>query len=323
MKDAEVKVLLCSRPGGAFGYITDGWLNALHDRGHSVRRWDGIENSWADFAPDLYIGCSGHKQPILHNRNCKIAIHVNPHGPVNIDGINESQDNIKWTLNQNPDVVFGYGHEDDRLIWSDWTAEYNIPWVPMACAGDRILFNQIQPNDRPFDLIYLGGRWAYKAQTIDSYLLPVLKNKEIKYSVRGWGDWPSGVCDGILPEDGANQFLNSGRIGPCIAEMHTHQYGIDVPERAFKLALCGTLVIHDAVPIMKRFIPSAIVAQNPKNFAELCLHYIQNEDERLEMVNKQKAEVLAVHTYHHRIQTLLLALGFVDEAKGMLDGDSD
>lgn len=317
-----MKVLLTHRPGGAYGYITDGWLNALRDRGHEVRRWDGMENTWHEYDPDLYMGCSGHKQPIPPHNNCKIAIHVNPCGPVNIDGINETNENITWTITQKPDVVFGYGYEDDRLLWSDWSNKHNIPWVPMPTAGDAILFGiAASPEERPYDIVYLGGHWKYKGQTLDSYLLPALRIEELKYRVCGWGDWPPGICDGILPENEAKGFLNSGRVGPCISEIHTHQYGIDVPERAFKVALCGALVIHDPVPVIRKILPHAVVAQNTENFVNLCRNFTRPENaaERQELAEKQRQDVLSAHTYHHRIKTLFSALGFAEEAKGMLD----
>lgn len=318
-----MRILLCNRPGGAFGYITDGWQNALRDRGHEVRRWDGLENSWYEFQPHLYIGCSGHKQPILLNRgSCKVAIHVNPYGPVNIDSINESNENIKWVLNHRPDVVFGYGHEEDRILWSYWTSKHNIPWAPLPCAADRTIFHDyIAPSERKFGAIYLGGYWKYKGRTIDEYLIPALKNlsdNNITYSVHGWGDWPNSICNGILSEDRSNEFINNGLVGPCIAERHTHQYGIDIPERAFKLALAGTLPIHDPIPMIRRLIPSIIVAQDQSNFIDLCKHYCQNENERIEKVEQIKKEVLASNTYHHRMQTLFYALGFELEAKEMV-----
>lgn len=316
-----MKVLICNRPGGAFGYITDGFYNALRDKGHTVRRWDGIESSWRSFDPDVYIGCSGHKQPIPPNRrNCKVAIHVNPYGPVNIPGINENTDNIRWTLNQKPDAVFGYGGEHDRLLWSYWTTKHNIPWVPMPCAGDKVIFKQ-SSESRQYDVVYLGGRWAYKAKTIDAYLLPALtelSKRNFKSSVRGWGDWPDGVCGGPLPEDQANEFLNSGRVAPCISEAHTHSHGIDVPERVFKTALCGALPVHDAVPSLTSLLPSVVVAQTPQNFVDLCVHYAGNENERLAKLLEIQREVLSNHTYHHRMSALLSVLGFAQDAENMV-----
>lgn len=318
-----MKILLCHRPGGAFGYITDGWNNALRNRGHEVRRWDGLENTWREYDPAIYIGCSGHRQPIPPHRNCKVAIHVNPYGPVNIQGISESDESIRWTLAQKPDAVFGYGHEEDRLLWSHWTNKHDTQWVPMPTAGDAVMFGvTTPPEERPYDVVYLGGRWKYKGQTIDTFLLPALKIEGLKSRVMGWGDWPPGICEGILPEDQSKAFLNSGRVGPCISEIHTHQHGLDIPERAFKLALCGTLVIHDTIPTLKRMMPNAVVSQNAENFVDLVKHYTRPENaaERQELAEKQRQDVLSANTYHHRMSTLFAALGFANEAKGMFDG---
>tara|TARA_R110000751_G_scaffold6623_5_gene28186 strand:+ start:2791 stop:3753 length:963 start_codon:yes stop_codon:yes gene_type:complete len=320
-----MKVLLCNRPGGAFGYISDGWANALRSKGHLVERWDGQPDSWTNFGPDLYVGCSGHKQPILKDRgDCKVAVHVNPYGPTSIPGINENMGNIEWTVAHKPDVVFGYGHERDRLLWSYWKQNYGIQWVPMPCAADTTIFKPTTKHqDKDLDIVYLGGRWSYKGQTIDRFLLPALskaKNDEgMSYSVRGWGEWPSGICEGILPEDQSCQFLNRGRIAPCISEQHTQQFGIDVPERAFKVALCGALIIHDPVISVRSFIESAIISANAGNFYDLIRHYHHNEEERQELVKKQQEEILLAHTYHHRVAGLLDSVGYKTEAEAMIN----
>jgi len=316
-----MRVLLSHKVGGAFWFITEGCRNALQDKGHQVERWDGNAASWDAFDPDLYIGCSGHRQPIPASRGkCKIAIHVNPFGPVNIPGINEGVDSIKWVTEQKPDAVFGYGDEDDRLLWSYWEARRNIPWVPMPTAADRIVFNQITgTHNRHLDVVYLGGRWPYKAKTIDAFLFPVL-NSGLKCRVHGWGEWPNNLCSGGINDERANEFLNSGKLGPCIAEQHTHDYGIDIPERAFKVAVCGTVVIHDSVPAIKRYIPSAIVARNPSEYLEMCLYYArgENEAERIELAGKQQSEVFSAHTYHHRMAALFKSVGFVDDSERMV-----
>lgn len=313
-----MRILFCHRPGGAFGYITDGMVNALRSKGHIVARWDGLEDSWRNFGPDIYCGASGHKQPIPPKKNCKIAIHVNPYGPVTIPGINESDENIRWTLAQKPDVVFGYGHEEDRILWTYWTSKHGIEWVPLPTAGDKTIFKVMPGVEKKFDLVYLGGKWAYKGITIDAYLMPLLREKKLSYKLHGWGEWPAGVTSGILAEDQACQFLNSGRIAPCIAEQHTHAHGLDIPERAFKVALCGALIVHDPTLALRRMIPSAIIASNPAQFKEYCYHFNKNEPERAKLVEKQRQEVLSNHTYHHRLSGLLRSLGFVEEAHNML-----
>lgn len=323
-----MRILFCHRPGGAFGYITDAMINALRDKGHTVSRWDGLEESWRVFAPDLYCGCSGHPQPIPAKHNAKIAIHVNPHGPVQLGGkdtglpvINEAEPAIRWTLNQKPDCVFGYGQEEDRILWSHWTTKHGVPWVPMPTAGDRTVFKQTMTEEqKQHDLVYLGGRWAYKGITIDAYLVSALQTGRFNYKLHGWGEWPKGLCSGGLADDQACRFLNSGRIGPCISERHTHAYGIDIPERAFKVALCGALVVHDTPMGINRMIPSVIAANNPEQFLDRLTYFSrpENSSERIVMARQQQREVLSAHTYHHRLAGLFLALGWSDEASHML-----
>lgn len=314
-----MKILLPQRPGGAFGYITDGWINALIDKGHTVRRWNGDQQEWIQFNPDLYIGSSGHKQDIPINRRAKIALHVNPYGPIKIDGINESEENIRWVRDNNPDIVFGYGFENDRLLWSSWTDVCGIKWIPMPTAGDKTIFNNLN-LDRQYDVVYLGGRWAYKAITIDMFLLPVLRDPGISFKLHGWGDWPAKTNSGILEESNVNVFFNSGKVAPCVSEKHTHTHGIDVPERAWKVSLCGTLAIHDAVPTLRNNFKSLLIARNPTEYKNMIVHYSnpQNREERDMLASAQTNEVLQQHTYHNRLSLLLETLGFKDQSQLML-----
>jgi hypothetical protein len=314
---------MCRRAGRAFGYITDGWINCLRDKGHTVQRWDGQQSSWDQFDPDLYIGSSGHKDPVPLKRRAKVALHVNSWGPIGIDtanesreNISESRENIAWVLARNPDVVFGYGFAKDQELWRDWTHRGGIPWVPMPTAGDRIAFQHVM-SQRMFDFVYLGGRWPYKSHTLDKYLLPLLQ-LPLTYAISGWGTWPPNTKVRELPEHEACQFLNSGNIGPCVSEKHTHQFGIDIPERCWKVALCGLLVLHDPVPGMEKVFPDAVIAADPQDYANKCFYYAQHDAERIELADNQRQFVLNNHTYHHRIRDLLQATGFIEEAKNMI-----
>jgi hypothetical protein len=315
------KILLTNRPGGAWGYITDGFANALKDKGHIVRRYDNQIQSWLSFQPDLYIGCSGHKQQMPEKHNAKIAIHVNPLGPIEIPGINENQQTVEWTLAQNPDVVFGYGFEQDKIYWDYWISKHNVKWVPLPTAGDKTLFKDLQ-KQRDLDVVYLGGRWAYKSLTIDSFLLPIIRRPDLKSELYGWGDWPSGVSKGLLPEAQVVEFLNRGLVGPCISEQHTQKFGIDLPERVWKLALCGVLAVHDPVPTMKTIFDAAhiLMAANEKEYNDIISFYCDplRKEERYLRAETQKQHVLNAHTYHHRLSDLFKSLGWVDEAAAML-----
>lgn len=307
-----MKILLTHRPGGAYGYISEGWLNALRAAGHRAERWDGQAGSWNSFDPDVYIGCSGHQQPIPQERRAKIAIHANPYGDINT-GVNESPSTVAWVLRQKPNVVFGYGDDLEAAKWAGWPDRHNIPWVPMPTAGDSTVYFPRPEIERTIPAVYVGGYWPYKAKTIDKFLLPVRKAMDLR--IYGWGNWPGGATP--ASDEEVSTLLASARVGPCITEMHTVTTGIDLPERAFKVALSGAVVVHDNAAVVKRFIPSAIVANNPAEFVELCKHWSES-DERDVLADKQRQEVLAGHTYFHRMARLLRSLGISDSELGDL-----
>lgn len=317
-----MRILTTHKVGGAFGFITESWINALKDKGHVVERWNGIAKSWFDFNPDLYIACSGHKQPIPSNHSAKIAVHVNPYGPIDVKGINESQQAIDWVKSIRPDVVFGYGFDEDRVYWQYWQEKLGIKWCPMPTAGDKTIFKTTKLlTHRTNDLIYVGGRWSYKVVNIDAYLTPAIKHIQengYKAEIYGWGDWLPGQSRGITPDENVPVVFNNAKIGPCISEPHTQSHGFDLPERFFKVALCGLLPIHDPVPTLRKLFPDLPMARDPGEYAELCCHYLRKEKERLDLSIKIYKQVIENHTYHNRLSRLFKELGFDQESTDML-----
>lgn len=312
-----MKILLPHRVGGAFGHITDSWLAALLHAGFDVKRYDGAVESWLNFDPDLYIGCSGHRQLIPSDTKAKIAIHVNPFGRMNVPGIDESADAIDWVCKQKPVTVFGYGFEIHRHYWSKWETDQKIPWTPMPTGADYCKYKNLNLN-RIYDIVYLGGRWAYKAKTIDKYLLPLLRSADVTKKVAGWGDWPAELNVTELPLNEENRFFNSGNIGPCMSEPHTYEHGIDLPERAFKLALSGTMFIHDAKRAISSILDTAVAADSPEEYVKLHKYFINMPAKRESAADMQRLEILAGHTYHHRLALLLKNCGFATEATQLL-----
>ena len=315
------KILVCHRVGGAFGYITDGWINALRHAGFQAARWNGERASWNRFDPDLYLGCSGHRQKIPSKKargKCKVAIHVNPYGNPSLSGIDESPQAIDWTLSQSPNIVYGYGFEKDRHFWAHWDSS-NAPWVPMATAGDATKFSPSRGSHDKFDIVYLGGRWPYKAKRIDKYLIPYLLSTSRRYAVCGWGNWPPGMCRGQLDESIADEFLASGKVGPCVSEPHTGRYGIDVPERVFKVILSGAIAVHDPVPELDMILPNLIIASNPDDFASAIDRTLAMDNRsRKQLLSEQYCDVSSAHTYHHRLAGMFKAIGFDTAAQRML-----
>jgi hypothetical protein len=133
----------------------------------------------------------------------------------------------------------------------------------------------------------------------------------------GWGGW-KGVKQycGVLPyNDSGRVFLSSALVCPCICEPHTTVYGIDIPERFFKIALCGSLPILDSIAGFKRYCDKYLMADNPSQYYDLITKYALDSNyinEGINIAKEIRLEVLKKHTYHHRMRDLCKCLGLED-----------
>ena len=320
----KLRILCCDPPGGAFYHITKAWGRAFEQLGHTFTKWDGKENSWRKFNPHLYLGCSGHRQPIPKGTKTKVGIHVNPHGKIRLNplhgvDVNEPGHAVKWSVSMKPDFVFGYGiQQDEKTFWSKYKSDHNIPWFGVPTAGDPFHYYKDPDESLVCDIGFVGGRWSYKLHNLDKYLVPLFK--KYNYKCFGWGGW-EGICESKeLPDntDVDRKLFSSAKICPAICEPHTTKYSIDWPERIFKIPLCNGFTVSDPVANFDRYLPTDVFPMS-SNLVELCDYYLKNEDERKQLADKQMRFILENHTYINRIHTLFVAAGFKQEAKDALN----
>lgn len=317
-----MKIFIRNTKSGAFFYIASGWARAFRKAGHQVVMWDGDISEWNRASPDIYIGCSGWPQQLPSNHKAKVAIHVNPwcdeiikvpNGPL----INDNTKAIKWTLDQKPDFVFGYGNDDDmKKYWYKWAKYTNI--VGMPNAADVELYKRINADPaHSVDIGWVGGYWGYKAINMDKYILNVANNfNTIWYGHSGpKKPFYRGKIDN---EDLVLKLFSSAKVCPTTVEPHTTNYGIDIPERIFKLGACGAMVVSDPVAGIRRYFneEELIIAKNPSDYLDLCRYWINTtEYERRAKAAKLHKAVISKHTYYHRAQKFLQSFGFVNDAK--------
>jgi len=329
----KLRILCCNPDGGAFFYITKGWENAFKALGHDFVRWKGDLATLEKYKPHLYLGCSGWRQKFpVGKYDTKIGIHVNPWGSTVLKpeprepDINEPAEARKWTLAQKPDFVYCYGGAHDiPTMWNLWQEKTGIPVVPMPTGGDAVVHKPVNPDSKYVcDVGFVGGYWPYKAMNIDKFLTPVIK----KYNSRvyGWGGWKhiGNKSKGPIEDHEVNKLFSSAKICPAISEPHTIRYGIDIPERIWKVPLGGGFTISDPVKNLDKYISynDFITARNPQEYANLIAHYLPREEARKKLAKRQRLAVLKDHTYFSRIQGFLRQCGFdaeADEAQRMVD----
>lgn len=323
----KLNVLCCNPDGGAFLYITKGWEDAFKSLGHNFIRWNGSSKQLRNFKPDLYIGCSGWRQNFpkwaRNEFGTKVAIHVNPWGSTVLKplkgepDINEKPQAIKWVASQEPDFLFCYGLEDDiSHMWNKWKT--NIATVvPMPNAGNSISHKPVSPDPKfSCEVGFIGGRWPYKAINIDKYLLPILKDTNSK--VYGWGGWKGlPFYKGKANDSIVNKLFSSAKVCPSVVEPHTTRYGIDIPERMFKVPLGGGFTVCDPCKGLDRLVSLKVfpMAKNPKEYRDLIKYYLNHDKERNELKKKQREAILKGHTYLTRIQNFLKFSGHKEEAQ--------
>jgi hypothetical protein len=325
-----LKVLITKPSGGAYLYIVKAFRNAFKDIGCEAELWDGDHKVFNDFDPDLYIGCSAYRHELPDDYRGPKIYHVNPYGtilnPLHGIDINERQDTIEWVLSQEPDAVFGYGHQQDgETYWSEWTKTHGIPFVGVACAGDAV---EYYPDKTKVDykIAYLGGRWGYKGHNINSWLVPPLDEFKDVVSVKGWGGWQDKkYYHGVIPvNESGRQFLSSALVCPCICEPHTSVYGIDIPERFFKVALCESLPILDKVNGFDRYMDNYVMAESIRQYRDFIHDYtFIKHDDRIELSKVIRSEVLQKHTYHSRMMNVCKCLNYYDVVEKFEDRISE
>jgi hypothetical protein len=338
----QLRILCCNPDGGAFLHITRGWEDAFKALGHSFKRWQGSDRELKNFKPDIYLGCSGWRQNFpkwaKEEFKTKVGIHVNPWGSTVLQAlpgepnINESTSAIAWTKSQFPDFVYCYGNDDDiSHMWNFWEDKAGIPVVAMPNGGNSIKYKPIGPGIEKHHFIcdvgFVGGYWPYKAMNLDKYLMPVIRNNNIITKIWGWGGWKHigrKYQGSIKYELDVNTLFSSAKVCPSVVEPHTSRYGIDIPERMFKVPLGGGFTICDPVKNLDKYVDynTFITSRNPTEYLEQIIYYINSDKARIDLAKKQRLAVLKDHTYLHRIQGFLRQSGYnsqADEAQKLAD----
>jgi hypothetical protein len=318
---AKLTIFITNSKSGAFFEIAKGWKNAFAAGGHKVIMWDGSHQTWNAAEPDIFIGCSGWRQTPPKTHQTRIAIHTNPYcdttiqipsGPL----INEQKVAIDWTVAQKPKFVFGYGLQDDMYQWwYGWKKNHDIDVVGMPNAADATIYKPGKPRQSLVcDVGWVGGYWGYKAINMDKYIVPVAR--KYKSIWLGWSG-PKDLWKGKTTQEEICALFHSAKICPCVVEPHTTKFGIDIPERIFKVAASGAMTISDPVVGIDRYFNKDVLptATNPDHYMELCHMYINmNDAQRKTQAKLMRKEVMENHTYYNRVRQFLKSFGYYNEA---------
>ena len=185
-------------------------------------------------------------------------------------------------------------------------------------APDDTVYNYTEPykpeNDYTaweHNITFCGGYWAYKAQNIDKYLMPVLLKHRLNTYLVGKG-WPI-ATDPDCGEIELSRKYGASKVSPNVHEPHSTDGGYDVVERVFKTMLCGGLCVTDPVEELESGYhfehgEHLIIASDPKNYADIIDEILLRPEQYAHVREAGRVFVKNNHTYKHRVTQLLTDL---------------
>lgn len=214
---------------------------------------------------------------------------------------------------------------DNVVLWSQHEPEANERWFGnWEKNGFNFIFLPHSANiirlfpssfDIQRDLIFIGNA-AHKPIATRDWLMPLIRKKNLRTLIFG-GGWNN---FGINARHLAPHFDNFNNLYPTSAiclNIHSEaQRNMNVlfNDRSFMLPLCGGFSISDS-QLSKRYFGDLIpVANTPREFRDLTLHYLDAPQERHDIVIEAAKVVANKHTYFDRMYDVFKALGLHDDA---------
>ena len=334
-----MKILIGNDNFNAHYYIRVGLAKAFNACGHQTHIWNINEKPVFDvfdeFEPDIFIFQTynlnkdviqiikerPHLKCIMKAADWDLIGKIDPLIYPVLQASQEEIDNVMDLFEETglPNYLYIHYHPD-------YIEETHAGWIKKGLRVESQLsgadifeaHGRNIPNLRS-EVVFIGGYWPYKAQTLDKYLIPICNKHNVK--IFGNSQWPVPQYCGYIDNDTANDILSSSIICPNLSEPHSQVFGYDVIERPFKLLANSCFVISDYVEgLSKLFDNDEIVfAHTPEEFHKLVSHYVKYPNERIPYTIRGFQRVIKEHTYFHRVSQIFERLGYEDESQKCLE----
>ncbi len=278
------------------------------------RRADqGVLEHIKEHKPDLVVAMSGKTVRSCLLRRIK---EVHPRSVlVNIFWDNPFFYDIPFSAIPDYDVFFvkdTYVLREMQKLGAD-----NVAYLHHAChPAEHRPLEDITPTERAefsCDLAFVGSMYPYRARILD-----VFRDMDLKI----WGGTPWGS----IPRDSVAYTRHQhkrvwGREKALVfnlakINLNTQHYQNDVfsvSSKIHQVAACGGFQLTDYKPDLPRLyeVDNEIIAfRSREELRELVRYYLQRPEERVQIAARACKRALAEHTYAHRWEELLTAIGW-------------
>lgn len=318
-----MKIAITKATAGAGKWSHEGWANAFKALGHQVIDITHNHLEIENYQIDLLVNSTSHpSEQLIHwrknNPQAKVAMNVLAWTTIdnewtNKPGVQATPNNIQYAKDMKADIVFAQYTPKYRVWLLDKWANEGFKLGSMEMAADSTIYNIDGQylGMRPYEIVYVGGYWAYKGQNIDKWLIPILRkyNKDHQLLLVGKG-WPF-PTQHIDNEGSISYYFTTSKVCPNLHEPHSTYGGFDIVERLFKTMYCGGLCVSDYVQEIvdgAGFIPNRhlFLAKTSKEYMDIIDEIMSSEMDKYSKIRDAGQKfVRENHTYVHRVQQLL------------------
>lgn len=326
-----MKILNLSSSGGAGFFHHRAQMHAAQALGHEWIPWSGDILSLEHTQPDLVITDVARQIPFERDGSYKLAMIVrqwsdNPMWPEVVNrGYGTTWTDVGYVETVDPDCLYHHGTpqaiKQGFNLWEENVGR-KVTSIPMA-ADIHYYWRDIKPFDeRKYDISWVGSMWPYKANTMVPYLLPLFQNqllRSVVYGKDGWFNISNINYRGFLDLGKEGDLYEDTIVVPCCHEPHS-QRGGDIVQRFYNPIAAGAFVVSDwnpsiAGPLEFEFTPTCVnVAKSPQDMQDKVHAILNDPNAYVWQLEQARGEILAQHTYEHRLGSLFLACGLFDDA---------
>lgn len=336
-----MKILICNDNPNAHYYERMSHCKALNFSGHESFLWQlqnkSVYDAFDEINPDIvalqgYNLTDGTIECIKERPELKLIIRVSDWSkwndeldktkyPVLTAGKKEIEHLEQIQKLGNPLVLHTHHHHD-------WLEQTHGNWINsgfnmislMNCADTFSYCNGQYNKNFASDICMIGGYWPYKAQKLDTWVLPLCRpDKQYKIKIFGNGAWPTSKYCGMIPEEMIRHVLKSAKVCINVSEPHSSDFGYDVISRPFNLLANNCFCISDDVEGLKKLFPDSIVyTNNPTDFEEAISTYTTKSFLTLKYEQSGFSAVMEKHTAFDRMIQVFRELGITTEK--LVDG---
>ncbi len=255
---------------------------------------------------------------ILYGPNCSfrtdldVMIHFNPllkvsDGVKNILYLQNAFPAHHWkggtigVFNEHKSKYEGFMFSSNKLM--DLCCEGAV--VPFAADHERFIPQPVTEGPYFQVPVCFVGNDLRGVDVNKKYLYPALQ-----YGLKLWGKTPwqpplEAVRQGGLPLEDMAVLYTNAKI--CLnAHMFEHNEVGTVNGRVFEVVLCGGFLISDNSWATKEiFGDSVVLTEGDDDLISKLSYYLENKKERKKRGLEARKIALALHTYEHRIETVL------------------